>query len=124
MPTLKNSAFQILDETKQRAHHFLKKSNCSISIPAYVKQVHNFEDHNPCVATAIFWVEPSKHLFSIQPPTKKADARTLVVFQHWLHWNTEKMVCCSYRALHLRTTIQCTALVCVCVRENEEALQS
>jgi len=55
---------------------------------------------NPYVATADFWADPPKRLFSIQPPTKKAVAGTLVAFQHWLHWNAEKMVSYSYRELH------------------------
>lgn len=57
----------------------------------------NFDSCNPYVAAAVFWADPPKQLFSIQPPTEKAAAGTLVAFQRWLHWNAEKMV--SYREL-------------------------
>lgn len=63
-----------------------------------MKQMHNLDSHNPCVATAVFWAD-RVCIFSIQSPTKKAGVRNSMSFQHWLNWNIEKMLSSSYRQL-------------------------
>lgn len=70
--------------------------------------MHNFDNCNPCVATAVFWADPPQRLFSVQPPTKKAAAGALVAFQQWLHWNAGKMVSYCSRELHILAQLYTT----------------
>lgn len=69
-----------------------------IFIDAWMKQMHNLNSHNPCVATAVFGADRI-YIFSIQSPTNKAGVRNSMSFQHRLHWEVEKMLSSSYREL-------------------------